>query len=75
MDRGDEQLEQEMKRRTTREGGVELAFNALHGSLWQMPCVQQLQQLTGARKLHLPQCALGGKRQKWTTLLCSPRLL
>ena len=43
----------------TREGGVELAFNALHGSLWQMPCVRQLEQLTSQTASRLEQLEAG----------------
>jgi hypothetical protein len=39
-----------------------------------MPCVAELERLTGASAIHLSQCQYGGQAQKHTTLLCSPAL-
>ena len=36
--------------------------------------VLELERLTGARRVDIAQCSLGGKFQKFTTLLASPRL-
>jgi hypothetical protein len=43
-----------------------------HVSLWQLAEMRELQSLTGGELVHFPQCALGGRAQKWTTLMYSP---
>ena len=42
--------------------------------LWLVPEVVELVQRTGARMITFPQCALGSRYQKWTSLLVSPEL-
>ena len=39
-----------------------------------LPEVLELERLTGARRVDIAQCSLGGRFQKFTTLLASPRL-
>ena len=45
-----------------------------HAPLWLMPCVLELQRVTGGEKLSFAQCAFGAATQKYTTLLHSPGL-
>ena len=45
-----------------------------HAPLWLQPCIKDLIAATRADFVHLPQCALGADFQKWTSLLCSPRV-
>ena len=45
-----------------------------HVSLWQLEEMRALQGITGGVLVHFPQCALGGRAQKWTTLMYSPAL-
>ena len=45
-----------------------------HVSLWQLEEMRALQGATGGVFVHFPQCALGGRTQKWTTLMYSPAL-
>ena len=45
-----------------------------HAPLWLQPCIKKLKAATRADYVHLPQCSLGADFQKWTSLLCSPRV-
>ena len=45
-----------------------------HAPLWLQPCIKKLKAATRAEYVHLPQCSLGADFQKWTSLLCSPRV-
>ena len=53
---------------------LRLGYWPAHASLWQLDEVIELQTATGGLLVHFPQCALGGRAQKWTTLLHSPAL-
>ena len=39
-----------------------------------MPSILELERVVGAVRIDIAQCALGGRFQKFTTLLCSPRI-
>ena len=45
-----------------------------HAPLWLQPCIMKLKAATRADYVHFPQCSLGANFQKWTSLLCSPRV-
>ena len=72
VDRSDADLFCRMMVRTDCSRSIARMHHESHGALWRMPCVRELQAETDAAQLHLPQCAFGALRQKWTTLLCSP---
>ena len=56
------------------DGPLYQAKFASHAPLWLVPEVVELVQRTGARMITFPQCALGSRYQKWTSLLVSPEL-
>ena len=56
------------------DGPLYQAKFASHAPLWLVPEMVELVQRTGARMITFPQCALGSKYQKWTSLLVSPEL-
>ena len=49
-------------------------LDARHGPLWLLDEIRTLAKYTGASSYTFPMCAFGSKRQKYTTLLSSPRL-
>ena len=51
-----------------------LMLQPRHAPLWLMEELLAFEAATGARRVHFPQCALGGPAQKWTTLSTSPGL-
>ena len=66
VDRSDAELFCRMMARTDCSRSIAHMHHESHGALWRMPCVRELQAETDAAQLHLPQCAFGALRQKWT---------
>ena len=70
IDRGDEQLSDEV--RTRSPNGVGVYDEPDHFPLWLVPLVEAYRTDTGSSALHFPLCAFGSEFQKWTTILCTP---
>eukprot|EP00965_Chrysotila_dentata_P048189 1598343-Pleurochrysis_carterae.AAC.1 len=46
-----------------------------HAPIWLLPDILALKADTGSSVITFPQCALGASSQKYTSLLCSPKMM
>eukprot|EP00965_Chrysotila_dentata_P136364 4509643-Pleurochrysis_carterae.AAC.2 len=51
-----------------------LFMHARHGPIWLLPCIADLHARDSCTLITFPQCALGARAQKYTTILCTPGL-